>query len=176
VPDPTDPTNPSHPDSPAPSPQAREPSAAGESSTSLTPPEREVEGAVPPGYDWPTHGGYLGCLVGTLAACPIVGFIGANIWALLRLSWLEFPLFVLLMLASIVVVLAAGRLGWALGKRFYRYYPQQRPTWGESDQVPKEGGTPDGAAPEEAQPSPSSEASDQLADELDPRPPEESGV
>ncbi len=97
------------------------------------PPAREVEGATPTGYDWPTHGGYLGCLVGTLAACPIVGFIGANLWALFRLTWLALPLFALLTLVSLAAVVAAGRLGWALGRRFYRYYAQPRPIWGESD-------------------------------------------
>ncbi len=110
------------------------------------PPEHEVEGAVPPGYDWPTHGGYLGCLVGTLAACPIVGFIAANIWALFRLSWLAFPLFALLIVVSLVAIIGAGRLGWGLGKRFYRYYSQPRPTWGESDAAIEEGAVPPAAA------------------------------
>jgi hypothetical protein len=90
---------------------------------------------VPPGYDWPTHGGYLGCLVGTLAACPIVGFVAANIWALFHLSRLAFPLFALLIVISLAAIVGAGRLGWGLGKRFYRYYPQPRPTWGESDEA-----------------------------------------
>jgi hypothetical protein len=101
----------------------------------LQPPEHEVEGAVPPGYDWPTHGGYLGCLVATIAACPIVGFIAANVWALFHASRLAFPLFALLIVVAIAAVIAMGRLGWVLGKRFYRYYPQPHPTWGESDEV-----------------------------------------
>ncbi len=42
------------------------------------------EGATPPGYDWPTHGGYLGCLLAVMFACLlaplgyiVVGFLGA---------------------------------------------------------------------------------------------------
>jgi hypothetical protein len=110
------------------------------------PPEQEVEGAVPPGYDWPTHGGYLGCLVGTLAACPIVGFIAANVWALFHASRLAFPLFLLLIAVSLVAIVGAGRLGWRLGRRFYRYYPQPRPTWGETDETGEEGAVPPAAA------------------------------
>src|SRR2546430_12262285 len=36
-------------------------------------------------------------------------------------------------------IFGGGRLGWALGKRFYREYPQERPTWGESDAAEVEG-------------------------------------
>jgi hypothetical protein len=43
-----------------------------------------------------------------------------------------------------------GRLGWVLGKRFYRYYPQPRPTWGESDEVEEEAYAVDDDADEEA--------------------------
>jgi hypothetical protein len=99
----------------------------------LQPPDSEVVGAVPPGYDWPTHGGYLGCLIGVFMACPVVGFLGANVWTLFRLSRLGFPLFALASLALVACIIGVGRLGWALGKRFYRYYPQPQPTWGESD-------------------------------------------
>jgi hypothetical protein len=33
----------------------------------------------------------------------------------------------------VACVIGGGRLGWALGKRFYREYPHERPTWGEDD-------------------------------------------
>lgn len=80
------------------------------------------EGAVPPGYDWPTHGGYLGCLLGGTAACAISGFLGGTWFAILAApSWVK-------LLITLVVAVAAfvglGRLGWYLGKRFYREYPQ----------------------------------------------------
>lgn len=120
------------------------------------PSEREVEGAVPPGYDWPTHGGYLGCLVATIAACLLTGFIGANLFSFLYIvrRW-PFPLFALLTLVLFVGLLVGlGRLGWELGKRFYRYYPQVRPTWGESDAATVEG-VEQGTVEEEAAPAPS---------------------
>ena len=132
------------------------------------PPEQEVEGAVPPGYDWPTHGGYLGCLVGTLAACPIVGFIAANVWALFHASRLAFPLFLLLIAVSLVAIVGAGRLGWRLGRRFYRYYPQPLPTWGESDEAiaeSEEGATPPEAAAATDEAVPEDAAGEDAADD-----------
>jgi hypothetical protein len=97
----------------------------------------DVVGAAPPGYDWPTHGGYLGCFVATLAACMLAGFLSANLLSFLYIA-LRWPLavYALVTIAVFVVLLVGlGRLGWVLGKRFYRYYPQPRPTWGESDAV-----------------------------------------
>ncbi len=44
------------------------------------------EGAVPPGYDWPTHGGYLGCLLSLMASCLIGGFLGTTLFAALGYS------------------------------------------------------------------------------------------
>ncbi|MBF6589396.1 MAG: hypothetical protein IVW57_02555, partial [Ktedonobacterales bacterium] len=42
----------------------------------LYPPvEDPFEGAVPPGYSWPTHGGYLGCLVGVITGSIAGGFL-----------------------------------------------------------------------------------------------------
>src|SRR5579871_3443198 len=44
-------------------PQANDPVPTPE----LSEPENPYEGATPPGYDeWPTHGGYLGCLMGVV--------------------------------------------------------------------------------------------------------------
>lgn len=90
------------------------------------PPEDPHEGAVPPGYDWPTHGGYLGCLVGTITAVLVTGFVGADFFSFLWVArHVPGPLFILLTLLFLVVCLIAlGRLGWNLGKRFYREYPQ----------------------------------------------------
>jgi hypothetical protein len=91
---------------------------------------------VPPGYDWPTHGGYLGCLVGTITACLVTGFLGANLFSYLWASGkVSGPIFVLLTLVALVfIVWALGRVGWVLGKRFYRAYDQPaRPVWGEDD-------------------------------------------
>jgi hypothetical protein len=94
------------------------------------------EGAVPPGYDWPTHGGYLGCLLSLMASCVIGGFIGTTLFAALSVGQIV-PQFVAILLTIAVyaiVIVGLGRLGWVLGKRFFREYPQERyPVWGEDD-------------------------------------------
>jgi hypothetical protein len=108
------------------------------------------EGAVPPGYDWPTHGGYLGCLIGLMASCLIGAFLGSTLFAALSCTspipgdtliqgchpLLPGVVSALLTLAvfAIAAILLAW-LGWNLGKRFLREYPQPRPTWGESDEA-----------------------------------------
>ncbi|MGZ3676821.1 MAG: hypothetical protein ACXVCO_21155, partial [Ktedonobacterales bacterium] len=103
--------------------------------------EDPYEGAVPPGYDWPTHGGYLGCLmgvvtlsvVGTLIAAPLLAVLTYSEVVPLPVSWL------LTVLVFLLCIFGGGRLGWVLGKRFYREYPHERPTWGESDAAEVEG-------------------------------------
>jgi hypothetical protein len=105
--------------------------------TALAPAEDEFEGATPPGYDWPTHGGYLGCLMGLMAGVLLGGFLGANIFAAYY-NVLDLPLAVYILLnvaLFIVLLIGLGRLGWWLGRRYYRYYPQPAgPTWGELDE------------------------------------------
>ncbi|SRR5690349_7489374 len=108
------------------------------------------EGAVPPGYDWPTHGGYLGCLIGLMASCLIGAFLGSTLFAALSCSspipgdtlvqgcrpLLPGVVSALLTVAAFAVAtILLARLGWNLGKRFLREYPQPRPTWGESDEA-----------------------------------------
>jgi hypothetical protein len=91
-------------------------------------PEDPHEGAVPPGYDWPTHGGYLGCLLSLMASCLIGGFLGTTLFAALGYSH-AVPKVVAAVLTVVVylgVTVGLGRLGWVLGKRFYREYPQTR--------------------------------------------------
>jgi hypothetical protein len=103
--------------------------------------EDPYEGAVPPGYDWPTHGGYLGCLMGVVALSIVGTLIAAPLLALLTYSEVV-PLPVSWLLTALVFLLCifgGGRLGWVLGKRFYREYPRERPTWGESDDAEVEG-------------------------------------
>jgi len=104
--------------------------------TAASPPEEEFEGATPPGYDWPTHGGYLGCLMGVMAGVLLGGVLGANIFAAYY-NVLDLPLAVYILMnvaLFIVLLIGLGRLGWWLGRRYYRYYPQPAgPTWGESD-------------------------------------------
>ena len=120
-------------------------------------PDMEAEnpeaGAVPPGYDWPTHGGYLGCLLGLLPACLLAGFISSTF-----IAWPWFNgkgnLPTVVVVALIIVIFAAciygfARLGWTLGRRFYRKYPQPEPTWGESDNAPSASGI-SGAAERDA--------------------------
>jgi hypothetical protein len=106
--------------------------------TALTP-DMEAElpeaGAVPPGYDWPTHGGYLGCLLGMMPACLVGGFLGSTFVAFLNKAGVVPPVVAGLLVAALFVacVVGFGRLGWVLGRRFYRKYPRSAPTWGEDD-------------------------------------------
>ena len=92
--------------------------------------------AVPPGYDWPTHGGYLGCLLGLIVSCLIGGFVGSTFFpTLAHYHWV--PGWVAILLTVVVfflIIFAVGRLGYVLGKRFLREYsPPTRKTWGEDD-------------------------------------------
>lgn len=124
-------------------PEATLPEAEG----SATTPERIIrddsinpadpfEGALPPGYDWPTHGGYLGCLLGVMASCLIGGFVGSTMFPALAHFNLV-PGWVAGLLTVVVFVLLVagiGRLGYALGRRFLREYPQPAgKSWGEDD-------------------------------------------
>ncbi|MGO8949858.1 MAG: hypothetical protein ACLQUY_19820 [Ktedonobacterales bacterium] len=87
------------------------------------------EGAVPPGYDWPTHGGYLGCLLSLVASCLVGGFLGTTLFAALG-YWHVLPSVVTLLLTIgvfVAVAIGFGRLGWILGKRFYRDYSADQP-------------------------------------------------
>jgi hypothetical protein len=89
------------------------------------------EGAVPPGYDWPTHGGYLGCLMGLVAAFLIGGFLGSFLVGLISVTPLALlvasPAMRIILIACVFVatLIALGRAGWVLGKRFYREYPRR---------------------------------------------------
>jgi hypothetical protein len=102
-------------------------------------PDMEAElpeaGAVPPGYDWPTHGGYLGCLLGILPACLVAGFLSSTFvaWPWFNGKSALSPVIsiVLIVALFVVCVFGFGRIGWMLGRRFYRKYPRSEPSWGE---------------------------------------------
>lgn len=94
-------------------------------------------GATPPGFDWPTHGGYLGCLLGCLASFIIGGFLGSVLLGTLYVVGGGAALAMAVVALVVYVGVAYGlcRLGWLLGKRYYRSY--QAPgaaTWGEHDE------------------------------------------
>jgi hypothetical protein len=117
---------------------------SGEPETRLaTPrPEDPYEGAVPPGYDWPTHGGYLGCLLGIMLSCIVGGFVASLVDVFDFEHQIRGLPNVLLVVATFLVALALlARIGWLLGRRFYREYAA-KPTWGESDVYRPEWETP----------------------------------
>lgn len=94
--------------------------------------EDPTEGAVPPGYDWPTHGGYLGCLFGLIVSCLLCGLVGAPIAEFSDNHLMPAPLAIgITLLLAVIFAVILGRVGWVLGKRFYREYPQPagRRTW-----------------------------------------------
>ncbi|HET9110638.1 MAG TPA: hypothetical protein VFN78_07430 [Ktedonobacterales bacterium] len=103
--------------------------------------DERYRGATPPGYDWPTHGGYLGCLLGVMIACLLAplgyivfGFVGA--FLVHPLGGVGIALAVIITVgAYLAVFVALTRLGWSMGKRFLREYEQpMRPVWGEDDE------------------------------------------
>ena len=100
--------------------------------------ERPEAGAVPPGYDWPTHGGYLGCLLAMMPACLVGGFFGSTFVAFLNRAGIVPPVVagILVVALFIACMIGFGRLGWALGRRFYRKYPRSEPSWGEDNAAP----------------------------------------
>ncbi len=88
------------------------------------------EGATPPGVDWPTHGGSLGCLMGLVTACILGGFLGTFLVGLASVTPLSFMVgtpaerIALIVIVFLLTLVVLGRVGWRLGKRFYREYPQ----------------------------------------------------
>lgn len=99
------------------------------------------EGATPPGYDWPTHGGYLGCLLAVMFSCLlaplgyiVVGFLGAYLAGPLGAAGVGIAIAVTVV-GYLALFVGLTRLGWKMGKRFLREYPQPiRPVWGEDDE------------------------------------------
>ncbi|MEO7002695.1 MAG: hypothetical protein ABI068_12865 [Ktedonobacterales bacterium] len=133
--------------------------ARGDRATSA---EERYAGAVPPGYDWPTHGGYLGCLMGVVFALVlaplgyiIFGFLGAT----LAISLGGFGVGLaaaITIIAYVALFIVLSRAGWRLGKHFLREYPQAAGQtwgeWGERDeiaQLARPATTPDQAVAEE---------------------------
>ncbi|HUY76992.1 MAG TPA: hypothetical protein VMV29_09490 [Ktedonobacterales bacterium] len=104
------------------------------------------EGATPPGYDeWPTHGGYLGCLMGVVLALVLApvgyilfGLIGSALFQPLGYAgvWLAGAITVIVYLVCFVGLV---RLGWRLGKHFYREYPLPAGQVASSFDTPVEG-------------------------------------
>jgi len=112
-----------------------------------TPPtEDPYEGATPPGYEeWPTHGGYLGCLMGVVLALVLApvgyivfGLIGAALFHPLGYAgvWLAGAITVI---AYLVCFVALAQLGWRLGKHFYREYPRPGEQTSPAIDAPVEG-------------------------------------
>lgn len=98
----------------------------------------EPEGATPPGYDWPTHGGYLGCLLAVMLSCLlaplgylVVGFLGALLSPSLGGAGVGIAITVTI-IGYVALFVGLTRLGWGMGRRYLREYPQpQGQTWGE---------------------------------------------
>lgn len=134
-------------------------------------PDMEAEnpeaGAVPPGYDWPTHGGYLGCLLGMMPACLVGGFLGSTFIAWLNAARVVPPVVAgfLVVVVFALCVIGFGRLGWALGRRFYRKYPRGEPTWGEDDSAPKASTSASAGVEDEQTPTSSAQVNPGIAGE-----------
>lgn len=122
----------------SPAPHASGEDDAGVASVADSSADDPYEGAVPPGYDWPTHGGYLGCLMSSIAGALVGGFIGADLLSFLwAAGQLPGVLFVFSTFAVLIICIwLLGRVGWRIGRRFYRAYAQPaQPVWGEDDET-----------------------------------------
>ncbi len=75
--------------------------------------------------DWPTHGGYLGCLMGMFVGCILAGFLGSTLIAFVHFAISAArPGFIIAAVVVVVFLITLfGRLGWGAGKRIYREYP-----------------------------------------------------
>lgn len=117
-----------------------EPAEASATRPSVEEEDERYRGATPPGYDWPTHGGYLGCLLAMMPACLIAGFLSSTFvawpWFNGKSALPTVAVFALIVITFAACILGFGRLGWTLGRRFYRKYPRGEPTWGEDDNAP----------------------------------------
>lgn len=88
----------------------------------------DPEGAIPPGEEWMTHGGYLGCLIAITFGCLLASFVASPLVRGLSLAKQGTAIgfvvgAIILMLLGIIIF---GRMGWWIGKRVYREYPESR--------------------------------------------------
>lgn len=92
--------------------------------------------AVPPvnaEEEWPTHGGYLGCLIAIMFGCLFAAFFASPLvqGAYRTTHGAGIGYGPTLNVAAIVIMIAGliafGRIGWAIGKRVFREYaPHER--------------------------------------------------
>ncbi len=131
---------PLQPDTP---PEQGESEREGEPARATEDPQEDPRyvGATPPGYDWPTHGGYLGCLLAVMFACLlaplgyiVVGFLGAFLAGPLGGLGVAIAIGVTV-IGYVAIFIGLARLGWSMGKRFLREYPQPevRRVWGPDE-------------------------------------------
>lgn len=77
--------------------------------------------------EWPTHGGYLGCLMGLFLGCLLAGFVGSPLVQYLQKHGGSAGVTAAFIAGAVVIMLAgfyaSGRIGWAVGKRIFREYP-----------------------------------------------------
>jgi hypothetical protein len=73
-----------------------------------------------------------------MPACLVGGFLGSTFVAWLNKAGVVPPVVagLLVVLVFVASMIGFGRLGWILGRRFYRKYPRSEPSWGEDDAEP----------------------------------------
>ncbi len=84
--------------------------------------------------EWPTHGGYLGCLMGIMFGCLAAAFIASPLvrGAVHAASDIGFQLNASALVIMLLGIIAFGYIGWKIGKRAFRDYtlpgPKPPPT------------------------------------------------
>ena len=79
--------------------------------------------------EWPTHGGYLGCLLAVMFGCLLAGFFASPLvqgaYRSGHGAGVGYGPVLNIVAIGIMVVgfILFGRIGWFIGKRVYREYP-----------------------------------------------------
>lgn len=109
-------------------PLAEEPQSATEAPHDEAP-TGDAPKAAPPEDEWPTHGGYLGCLLAVMFGCLLAGFFASPLvqGAYRSGHGAGVGYGPVLNIAAIIIMVIGliifGRIGWWVGKRIYREYP-----------------------------------------------------
>jgi hypothetical protein len=97
----------------------------GQDSDSTATQENEI--SQPPEEEWLTHGGYLGCLLAMVFGCLLAAFIATPLIRGTQLASIQnwgVAFTISAIFIMIVGISLFGWIGWKIGKRIFREYPQ----------------------------------------------------
>lgn len=76
--------------------------------------------------EWPTHGGYLGCLMGIMFGCLAAAFIASPLvrGATHVVANIGFQLNASALVIMLIGIMLFGFIGWKIGKRIFRDFSE----------------------------------------------------